>query len=106
MSLLTASQFRVQNYRNIDDSGWIELQRVTALVGRNESGKTALLKALHKFNPASQEPFNPQRDFPRDRFTRDFKNGSEWPACSVKFELRLAACDFTVCVADCPRSLA
>ncbi|MGE3777059.1 MAG: AAA family ATPase, partial [Pirellulaceae bacterium] len=85
MSKLVLREFRVQNFRNINDSGWIPLERVTALVGRNESGKTALLKALHKFNPASDEPFNPQRDFPRDRFTRDYCKGNDWPACSAKF---------------------
>src|SRR5690348_12412935 len=87
MPLLTASEFRIQNYRNIDDSGWIGLERVTALVGRNESGKTALLKALHKFNPATPQPYVPQREFPRDRFTRDFKSGAEWPVSSVKFTI-------------------
>ena len=85
---LTAKQFRVLNYRNIDDSGWIPLERVTAFVGRNESGKTALLKALHKFNPAIEEPYNAQREFPRDRFPDDFEdNGGDWPVCQVKFEL-------------------
>jgi predicted ATP-dependent endonuclease of OLD family len=86
MNGLIIREFRVTNFRNIDDSGWIPLERVTALVGRNESGKTALLKALHKFNPGSNEPFSPQRDFPRDRFTRDFTGGGDWPACSVRFE--------------------
>ena len=61
---LIAKQFQVLNYRNIDDSGWIPLERVTAFVGRNESGKTALLKALHKFNPAIEEPYNAHREFP------------------------------------------
>ena len=46
---LIAKRFRVLNYRNIDDSGWIPLDLVTAFIGRNEAGKTALLKALHKF---------------------------------------------------------
>ncbi len=73
MGDLRATRFRVQNYRNIDDSDWVPLERVTALVGRNESGKTALLKALHKFNPASPEPYDAQREFPRDRYTRDFR---------------------------------
>jgi recombinational DNA repair ATPase RecF len=49
-------RYRAQNFRNIDDSGWIPLERVTAFVGRSESGKTALLKALHKFNPATPMP--------------------------------------------------
>ena len=88
---MKAIAFRVQNFRNIDDSGWITLDKVTAFVGRNESGKTALLKALHKFNPATPEPYDAQRDFPRDRYTRDYvsdgSNGGEWPVCSVRFEI-------------------
>ena len=84
---LTAKRFQVLNYRNIDDSDWIPLERITAFVGRNEAGKTALLKALHKFNPATEEPYNPQREFPRDRFTADFRDGGEWPVCRVEFEL-------------------
>jgi hypothetical protein len=87
MPQLTAIAFRIQNYRNIDDSGWIELERVTDLVGRNESGKTALLQALHKFNPARALPYVPQREFPRDRFTRDFKNAADWPVSSVRFKI-------------------
>ena len=85
---LIAKQFRVLNYRNIDDSGWIPLERVTAFVGRNESGKTAVLKALHKFNPATPERYNAQREFPRDRFTADYRNnGGDWSVCKVEFEL-------------------
>ena len=84
---LTATRFQVLNYRNIDDSGWIPIERVTAFVGRNESGKTALLKALHKFNPAIEESYNPQREFPRDRFTAEYCDGGDWPVCRVEFEL-------------------
>ena len=83
---LTATRFQVLNYRNIDDSGWIPLERVTAFVGRNEAGKTALLKALHKFNPATEEPYNPQREFPRERFTAEYLDGGDWPVCRVEFE--------------------
>lgn len=89
--MLRTARFRVQNYRNIDDSGWIPVERVTNFVGRNESGKTALLKALHKFNPATPEPYDPQREFPRDRYTRDYiakgSKGGDWPVCSVAFVL-------------------
>lgn len=85
---MTLAQFRVLNYRNIDDSGWIPVERVAAFVGRNESGKTALLKALHKFNPSTAEPYNPQREFPRDRFTEEFRgNGKDFPVCEVEFTL-------------------
>lgn len=51
------------------------------------SGKTALLKALHKFNPAVEEPYNAQREFPRDRFTAEYRDGRDWPVCRVEFEL-------------------
>lgn len=89
--MIKAARFRVQNYRNIDDSGWIPLERVTNFVGRNESGKTALLKALHKFNPATPELYDPQREFPRDRYTRDYvaggSKGNLWSVCSVVFTL-------------------
>ena len=84
---LLAKRFRVLNYRNIDDSGWIPLECVTALVGRNEAGKTALLKALHKFNPAIEEPYNAQREFPRDRFTAEYQDDGDWPVCKVEFKL-------------------
>lgn len=88
---MKAVRFRVQNFRNIDDSNWIELDKVTAFVGRNESGKTSLLKALHKFNPATPEPYDAQREFPRDRYTREYvsngSNGRDWPVCSVEFEI-------------------
>src|SRR6266404_4038742 len=88
---MKAIRFRVQNFRNIDDSEWIPLERVTNFVGRNESGKSALLKALHKFNPATPEPYDPQKEFPRDRYTRHFiaggSKGGEWPVCSVAFAL-------------------
>ena len=88
---MKALRFRVQNFRNIDDSGWIDLDQVTAFVGRNESGKTALLKALHKFNPAAKEPYIPQKDFPRDRYTRDYvarrDQARKLPVCSVEFEI-------------------
>ena len=78
---LNPIRFRVLNFRNIDDSGWIPLEQVTAFVGRNEAGKTALLKALHKFHPAVEEPYSAQREFPRDRFTaieggRSFEMGA------------------------------
>ena len=86
---MEALRFRVQNFRNIDDSGWIPLNRVTAFVGRNESGKTSLLKALHKFNPATEEPYDVQREFPRDRYTSDNPESSagDWPVCTVEFSV-------------------
>lgn len=60
--------FRVQNYRSINDSGDISVSRITALLGRNESGKSNLLRALHSLNPVDGiKPLSPIKDFPRHR---------------------------------------
>ncbi len=47
------TRFKVTNFRSVADSGWIEVDAVTALIGVNESGKTNLLLPLWKLNPAS-----------------------------------------------------
>lgn len=74
MRLRTA---QVQMFRNVIDSTEFELQPdVTCLVGKNESGKTALLTALHRMNPApTKQQFDELTDYPRWRFTKDRKDG-------------------------------
>lgn len=69
--------FRVRDFRSINDSTQTEVAERTVLVGRNESGKTAILKALHGVkgrhlvpgdpNPKELVDFSLARDFPRDR---------------------------------------
>lgn len=57
--------FRVTNYRSILDSGWVEVDDITTVVGKNESGKTSLLRALHKLKPFKDDPYNLDREWPR-----------------------------------------
>jgi energy-coupling factor transporter ATP-binding protein EcfA2 len=57
--------FKVEMYRPILDSEWIEVDDIAVIVGKNESGKTALLKALHKFKPFKPEPYSIDREWPR-----------------------------------------
>src|SRR5690554_1651935 len=60
--------FRIRNFRSINDSGEIDVSRITALLGRNESGKSNILRALHSLNPADGfEALSPIKDFPRHR---------------------------------------
>ncbi|RAM50984.1 MAG: OLD family endonuclease [Hapalosiphonaceae cyanobacterium JJU2] len=61
-------KFRVTNFRSVDDSGWIEVDNVTSLIGTNESGKTNLLLPLWKLNPAKDGEIKPTADYPRKRY--------------------------------------
>jgi predicted ATP-dependent endonuclease of OLD family len=70
--------FRVFNFRSIDDSGEIDVARITTLLGRNESGKTNLLLALRTLNPAEGfAALNPIKDFPRHRKLGECKDNTE-----------------------------
>ena len=47
--MLTLVKAQVWKYKSIEDSMPVDLSSdVTVLVGKNESGKTAFLEALHK----------------------------------------------------------
>lgn len=60
---------QVRNFRCVEDSGPFTVSDVTALVGKNESGKTALLAALEKLNSASKTRANfTELDYPRRKW--------------------------------------
>ena len=65
--------FRVTNFRSVKDSGWIETDDVTALIGTNESGKTNVLLPLWKLNPAKEGGIDLIADYPRKHFNQ-FRN--------------------------------
>lgn len=80
---------RVQDFRCVEDSGEFSIADVTCLVGKNESGKTALLKALQKLNPSKNvdEDFEPARDYPRRKWRPDSPIPANPPAISTTWEL-------------------
>lgn len=79
-------RFRIRNYRSVNDSGWIDVSDRTALVGRNESGKTNLLLALASLNPPDGvKELSQVKDFPRDRPFNDFNK--DLPVVDTEWEL-------------------
>ena len=58
---------RIQNYRCIIDSGWVNFDDIAVIVGRNESGKTSFLKALWRLNPYHSIGYNIDREWPSGR---------------------------------------
>ena len=79
--------FRVENYKNIEDSGWISCGDITTFVGKNESGKSALFRGLSKINASDGEQYDGMAEFPRSRYRNEFKQ-KDWPVSSVKFTLK------------------
>ena len=81
---------RVTDYRSIDDSGWVDLDNVTCLVGKNESGKTAFLGALRKLNPVAgvNGDFD-LKDYPRKGYVGYRRKHKTDPAVVVRAEFRL-----------------
>lgn len=63
---------RIQHFRSVEDSEEFEVNDTTCLVGKNESGKTAILEALESINPADKNKitFDKVRDYPRRYLTQ------------------------------------
>ena len=81
--------FRVRNFKTIEDSGVITCHDVTAFVGKNEAGKTSLLRALSKLKPTDGVGYDGLREFPRKRYTDEFKK-TDWPVVEASFALEAA----------------
>ena len=69
------TKVHIKNYKCIYDSTEFDIDDITCLVGKNESGKTAILEALQKFNPTdSTVQFNQQSDYPIEDNGKDKKD--------------------------------
>lgn len=69
------TEFCIHNFRSVNDSGHIQVGDRTALVGRNESGKTNLLLALSSLKTSKGiEALNSVKDFPRERKISECSN--------------------------------
>ena len=72
------AKVRITNFQSVQDSNEFEIDEVTCLVGKNEAGKTALLKALYRLNPIveSDGSYTPTDDYPR-QFVSDYEDDVE-----------------------------
>ena len=82
---------QVTNFKSVEDSGEFDIAPVTCLVGKNESGKSAILLALASLNPHNATLLNldRERDYPRRLLTQyDSIHGNDGAiAISTKWEL-------------------
>lgn len=82
------THYKVSKYRNVWDSGWIEVNKTTAFVGQNEAGKSNLFEALYRINPfVPNETYSIDEDWPVD----DWGNKDVTAVvCKAKFSLEPA----------------
>lgn len=59
--------FHVRDFQSVRDSGRVLVSEITCLVGKNEAGKSTLLKALYRLNPVipAEGNFDVTNDYPR-----------------------------------------
>ena len=80
------TKFRVTNFRSVVDSGWIDVEDVTALIGVNESGKSNLLLALWKLKPANEGDIQPTSDYPKKQFGDIREDPGNFPFITAEFD--------------------
>lgn len=81
--------FHVREFQSVRDSGRIEADEITCLVGKNEAGKTALLKALYRLNPVvpTEAEFSVTKDYPRmdvEDYRHDVEAGKRQHAVPIQ----------------------
>src|SRR6266446_744135 len=85
--LMRLTRFKATNFRSVTDSEWIETERVTALIGVNESGKTNLLLPLWKLNPAREGEIKPTSDYPKDNYAAVRADPGDFDFITAEFDV-------------------
>ena len=94
---MKVQSFRVTKFRNIVDSGEVDINPfVTCLVGKNEAGKSGMLEALYLFNPAYEDNFNVDEQYPRWLVVKDRKTGSLSDHAPIKIKVQLEPSDIEI----------
>lgn len=71
-------KYRVNKFRSIKGTEWVDIDQWACFVGVNESGKTNLLLPLWKFNPADNTTsIDLLHDYPRDEYSAVGDDASE-----------------------------
>src|SRR6516162_7143442 len=84
----------IRDFKSIHHSTPFEVGQITCLVGKNESGKTALLQALYKLNPVVPEHsrFDVTDEYPRaevEEYRQRVESNEIKPAIVVRAEYTL-----------------
>ncbi|MDZ7850176.1 MAG: AAA family ATPase [Halodesulfurarchaeum sp.] len=82
---MKVNRVRVQNYKPIIDSGWVDVEGgITTLIGGNESGKTSFLEAIRSFG--DDEPYSGSEIC--DQIDSN-KSKDELPIVTIEFQMEM-----------------
>jgi predicted ATP-dependent endonuclease of OLD family len=95
----------VTDFKSIRRSNPFKIGEITCLVGKNESGKTALLEALYRLNPliAEDGKFDVTEDFPRsdvEDYRQAVEANKQSPATAIEATFELEEADLEDLYAD------
>jgi len=105
--MMTLVQFRVTNFRSIVESGWIDCDDITSLIGINEAGKSNLILALWKLKPARVEgesKIDALHDMPRHMYTQWESTPEQFKFVYARFVLANDLRDRIVAISKCEKS--
>lgn len=94
-------RYCVTNFRSVKESGWIECDDVTTLVGINESGKSNLLLALWKLNPARDGNIDILHDMPVSKLSTYRQTPEKIKFISAEFEIDKESSDQIFAITKC-----
>ncbi len=85
----------VTDFKSVRDSNKVMIGDVTCLVGKNESGKTALLEAIYRLNPIieSDGVFDVTDDYPRadvEDYQQSVEDGTKQIATAITADYELS----------------
>ena len=94
------NKVQVQEFQSVRDSQEFQVGDVTCLVGKNEAGKSAILKALYKLNPivSSDASYSVTDDYPRwdvEDYRYEVETGNRKPTKFIKASFTLTAEDIS-----------
>lgn len=87
MESMKLAQFRVRNFKSVQDSGVIKCENITNLIGVNEAGKSNLLLALWKLNPARNGEIIFTSDMPVEKLAEYRTNPEQHYFIDAEFKI-------------------
>lgn len=89
--MLTLKEVKIAKYKSYLETQVVSIEdKITTLVGKNESGKTAFLEAIAKFNYFEKDPkfqFDVTSDFPRNELKKYQRENEPVEVIKCTFEI-------------------